>query len=152
MFGFSQLLHYPSQYCVLQKKKILQNCETVGGGGSTCGQRSVWFPPTRLWNRPLRPSLVTLNVTCCTVVIVVALFDMSKQCQNPIQNVLVSRPYLSFVCVWVCMGVSAYVLAYITVKAFSLLFWQRNRNIWLASLAPHWFSQCVIWHILFSVV
>lgn len=117
------------------------------GGGSTCGQRSVRFSPTRLWNRPPRPSHGILDVTCCTVVIVVALFDMSKQCQNPIQNVLVSRPYLSFVCVCEC----TYVLAYISVKAFSLLFWQRNRNIWLASLAPHWFSLSAIWHILFSV-
>lgn len=115
--------------------------------GRHVGSAAWDFRILALWNRPPRPSHGILDVTCCTVVIVVALFDMSKQCQNPIQNVLVSRPYLSFVCVCEC----TYVLAYISVKAFSLLFWQRNRNIWLASLTPHWFSLSAIWHILFSV-
>lgn len=35
--------------------------------------------------------------------------------------------FLLYVCVSECG--CAHVLAYITVKAFSLLFWQRNRNI-----------------------
>lgn len=151
MFDLSQLLHYPSRCLVLQKKE--ETIADLWNGGwwwvdMWAAQReiSAYSPlksPSSSIPRYLRCHMLHCCNCCGIIRYVKAMPKSYTKCPR------VSS--LPFFCMFVCVCECAYVLAYISVKAFSLLFWQRNRNIWLASLAPHWFSLSAIWHILFSV-